>query len=57
MLPFPDVIRVLAGFRHWLVRHEGDYVLAGTVADIQLARDQRKLAVSFDLPHRPRPES
>ena len=49
MTPFPDVIRVLAGFRHWLAQHEDDYLLAGTVADIQRARDQRKLAVSFDL--------
>lgn len=49
MTPFPDVIRVLAGFRHWLAQHDDDYLLAGTVADIQRARDQRKLAVSFDL--------
>lgn len=49
MTPFPDVIRVLAGFRHWLAQHEDDYLLAGTVADIQRARDTHKLAVSFDL--------
>jgi membrane dipeptidase len=49
MTPFPDVIRVLAGFRHWLGQNEDEYLLAGTVADIQRARDQCKSAVSFDL--------
>ncbi len=49
MTPFPDVIRVLAGFQRWLAQHEDDYLLAGTIADIQHARDQCKLAVSFDL--------
>lgn len=49
MTPFADVIRVLAGFRRWLSQNESEYVLAGTVVDIQRARDQHKLAVSFDL--------
>lgn len=49
MTPFADVIRVLAGFRRWLSQNESEYVLAGTVVDIQRARGQHKLAVSFDL--------
>lgn len=49
MTPFADVIRVLAGFRRWLLQNESEYVLAGTVVDIQRARGQHKLAVSFDL--------
>ncbi|MHC8320385.1 membrane dipeptidase [Pseudomonas sp. GB2N2] len=49
MTPFSDVVRVLAGFRHWLAQNADDYVLVGTIDDIQRARQARKLAVSFDL--------
>jgi membrane dipeptidase len=49
MTPFSDVVRVLAGFRKWLAQNADEYVLVGTVGDIQHARQARKLTVSFDL--------
>lgn len=49
MTPFPVVMQVLAGFRHWLAGHPENFTLVSTVADIHRAREQNKLAVSFDL--------
>ncbi|MBN3760644.1 hypothetical protein G3O01_07350 [Burkholderia sp. Ac-20365] len=49
MTPFDTVVRVIAGFRHWLTQHAEDFVLVGTMDDIYHAREHRKLAVSFDL--------
>ncbi|WP_024676282.1 dipeptidase [Pseudomonas syringae] len=44
-----DVMQVIAGFRQWLIKHPENFMLAGTLADLQRARVQDKLAVSFDL--------
>lgn len=49
MTPFATVVQTLADFRAWLARHEAHFRLVGTVADIHRAREQGKLAVSFDL--------
>ena len=49
MTPFETVVRVIAGFRSWLHQHPDDFALAGTLDDIFQARQQRRLAVSFDL--------
>ena len=49
MTPIADVVRVLAGYRAWLERHRGDFVLAGGVADVRRAKREGKLAVAFDL--------
>lgn len=49
MTPFAMVVQTLADFRAWLARHEAHFRLVGTVADIHRAREQGKLAVSFDL--------
>lgn len=46
---FDKVIQVLAGFRAYLKAHPDDYLLAGTVADIQRAWATNRLAVAFDL--------
>jgi membrane dipeptidase len=40
---------MLASFRHWLAKHAEDYVLAQSVADIEAARREGKLAVAFDI--------
>lgn len=40
---------MLAGLRHWLAANSADYVLAGSVRDIQRARSEGKLAVLFDI--------
>ncbi|WP_431037045.1 membrane dipeptidase [Pseudomonas yamanorum] len=49
MTPFGDVMQVIAGFRHWLLKHPENIMLAGNLADLHSAREQGKLAVSFDL--------
>ncbi|WLG41963.1 membrane dipeptidase [Pseudomonas rhodesiae] len=49
MTPLDTVMRVIAGFRSWVSRHGDALVLAHTLADIRSARDQGKLAISFDL--------
>lgn len=49
MTPFATVVQTLADFRAWLARHEAHFCLVGTVADIHQAREQGRLAVSFDL--------
>jgi membrane dipeptidase len=46
----PDtVFLMLAAFRSWIGRHADDYVVAGTVADIEAARREGKLAIVFDV--------
>jgi membrane dipeptidase len=40
---------MLAAFRLWIARHPDDYVLAQTVADIEVAKRDGKLAVVFDI--------
>lgn len=40
---------MLATFRHWIRKHPDRYTLAGTVADIEAAKAQGKLAVVFDI--------
>jgi membrane dipeptidase len=47
--PMTTAIEMLASFRHWIARHGDDYVLAATVADIEVAKRDGKLAVVFDL--------
>ncbi len=42
-------IEMLAYFRAWLRAHDGDYVLAESVADIHGAKAAGRLAVSFDI--------
>ncbi len=49
MNPQEDVMGVLDGFRAWLGKHEADFVLAGSVADVRRAKEEEKLAVAFDL--------
>lgn len=49
MTPFAMVVQTLADFRAWLARNEEHFRLVGTVADIHRAREQGRLAVSFDL--------
>ncbi len=42
-------IRMLAHFRRWLARHDDDYAMVQTVADIEKARRDGKMAVMFDI--------
>ncbi len=47
--PPEDVLVMLAEFRAWLKQRDGDYMLAGTAADIEAAHRQGKLAVFFNV--------
>lgn len=47
--PVDQVVRVIAGFRGWLARHSGRFLLAETAEDIIRARRDGRLAVGFDL--------
>lgn len=47
--PWHSAVKVLAHFRHWLKAHDEDYLLAATLADIETAVEQGKLAVVFDI--------
>jgi len=47
--PIPQVMRVIAGFRGWLAANSDRFLLAGSIADVQRAKREGKLAVAFDL--------
>ncbi len=49
MTPFATVLQTLAGFRAWLARHTEHFSLVGSLSELQQAREQGRLAVSFDL--------
>lgn len=49
MNPLSQVMSVIAGFRATIAAHPHTYLLAETVADIERARDEGKLALGFDL--------
>lgn len=49
VMPWGNTVSMLALFRAWVRRHSEDYALAGSVADIELIREQGKLAVLFDI--------
>lgn len=44
-----DHLRTLASMRRWLLAHPEDYLLVQTADDIERARAQGKLGVSFDI--------
>jgi membrane dipeptidase len=44
-----DAFGVLSTFRHWIRQHGEDYALVDTVADIETAKSQGRLAVVFDI--------
>jgi membrane dipeptidase len=47
--PWDNTVRMLAHFRRWIRQHERQYVLVETVSDIDRARQEGKLAVTFDI--------
>jgi len=49
IIPWHDIVRVLAHFRAWVLARPEDYILAATVADVRCAFHEGKLAVVFDL--------
>lgn len=49
MTPFDTVLQVIAGFRQWLAEHPQDMLMVSSPADLLRAREQGKLALTFDL--------
>ncbi|MFP6688786.1 MAG: membrane dipeptidase, partial [Alphaproteobacteria bacterium] len=48
-MPWQRHIEMLAHFRQWLAARPEEFVLARSVADIERAKEQGKLAVAFDI--------
>jgi len=49
VMDWQQTLSTLAAYRRWIGMHEDRFILAGTVADIARAKQQGKLAVSFDI--------
>ncbi len=49
MLPWEHGIKMLATFRAWVKAHPDDYLLGDSVAALERARAERRLAVLFDI--------
>lgn len=49
VMDWQQTFKTLAAYRHWLLAREQHFVLAGKLQDIELAKQQGKLAVSFDI--------
>jgi membrane dipeptidase len=49
MYPPETAFTMLAAFRRWISLHAEDYVVAESVADIEAAKLNRKLAIVFDI--------
>ena len=48
-LAWENTLLVLATFRHWVMQHADEYMLVRTVSDIDKARRENKLGITFDL--------
>mgnify|MGYP006248622545 FL=1 len=48
-VPWENGIQLVATMRHWLKQHSDDYILVETIRDIERARSENKLAVTFDI--------
>lgn len=49
LLPWERTVKTLAAFRHWILAHPDDFALVGTIAEVQRARANGKMAVTFDI--------
>ena len=49
VMDWQQTLSTLAAYRRWILAHDDWFVLAGTVEDIREAKEQGKLAVSFDI--------
>ncbi len=49
VMDWQQTLKTLAAYRQWLLTQAGDFVLVGTLEDIEHARQKGKLAVSFDI--------
>ena len=49
VMDWQQTLSTLAAYRRWLLLHEDRFILAGSVEDILRAKQDGKLAVSFDI--------
>jgi membrane dipeptidase len=49
VMDWQQTLKTLAAYRHWLLTQAGDFVLVDTLEDIEHAKQNGKLAVSFDI--------
>jgi membrane dipeptidase len=47
--PWPDMLRLLASFRAWILARPDRFVLADRIADVEQAQRDGKTAVAFDI--------
>ncbi|GIL38292.1 dipeptidase [Roseiterribacter gracilis] len=47
--PWPDMLRVVASFRAWIQARSARFVLVDTIADVEAAKRDGKMAIAFDL--------
>lgn len=49
VMDWQQTLATLAAYRHWMLEQQENFKLVGSIADIEYARQQGKLAVSFDI--------
>ncbi len=49
VMAWQQTLATLAAYRRWVLLHGEDFVLAGTVDDIDRAKAEGKFALSFDI--------
>jgi membrane dipeptidase len=49
VMDWQQTLSTLAAYRRWLLLHEDRFILAGSVEDILRAKQENKLAISFDI--------
>ena len=49
VMDWQQTLSTLAAYRRWMLLHEDHFILAGAMEDILRAKQQGKLAVSFDI--------
>ena len=49
VMDWQQTLATLAAYRHWMLYQQNHFKLVGSIADIENARQENKLAVSFDI--------
>jgi membrane dipeptidase len=47
--PWPDMLRVIASYRAWILARPAQFVLADRIEDVAAAKRDGKMAIAFDL--------
>jgi len=49
LVSWEHTVKTLTAFRHWILDHAAEFILARTAADIRRAKGEGKMAVTFDI--------